>query len=223
MVYNSLIIIPRDPSMFRVKYLIELIIEIYRREGIFRLFLAVLSHIYKNENDLLPQVPDFSFKIISNIEEAEELERRGFDLIKQASRLRYRLKNGAIAFCLFHGTKLMHIGWVGMNARAKESITDAPYKVDFSRMACIEVATTMPEYKGKNVSKYFQAYKGFLIYSYFKRVQYLTTKGIYIARYSILESNKAIQWAAERYDTRVISKIRHIRILGFKFWKERPV
>jgi hypothetical protein len=117
----------------------------------------------------------------------------------------------------------MHIGWVGMNARAKESITDAPYKVDFSRMACIEVATTMPEYKGKNVSKYFQAYKGFLIYSYFKRVQYLTTKGIYIARYSILESNKAIQWAAERYDTRVISKIRHIRILGFKFWKERPV
>jgi len=80
----------------------------------------------------------------------------------------------------------------------------------------------MPEYKGKNASKYFKSYKGFLVYSYFKRAQYLTSKGIYIARYAILESNKATRWAAERYNTRVISKIRHIKILGFKFWKESP-
>lgn len=232
-------IIIQCPQISKIDYFANLAIEIYRREGIYRLFLALLGQIYthqiwyvyehdlkdlshKNEKDLLPQIPDFSFKVISDVEEAEELEGKGFDLIRQASRLRYRLKNGALAFCLFHGTKLMHIGWLGMNARAKDSITDLPYKVDFSKMACIEVATTMPEYRGKNASKYFQSYKGFLIYSYFKRAQYLTAKGIYTARYAILESNKAIRWAFERYNTRLISKFHHIKILGFKFWKESP-
>jgi hypothetical protein len=226
--------------MAKINYFISLANDIYRREGIFRLILALSSQIYKyqiwyvyehdlsdilkkNEKELLPKVPGFSIKIVSSIEQAKELERNGFDLIKKASRLIYRLKNGAIAFCLFNETKLMHIGWVAMNTQAKESLTHVPYKVDFSKMACIEVATTMPEYKGKNVSKYFPTYKGFMTYSFFKRAQFLITKGYHIARYSILESNKASRWFAERYNIRVISKIHHIRILGFMFWKESKV
>jgi hypothetical protein len=225
--------------MFRVNSLADQATIIYREGGIFRLFLAALSQIFmhriyyiyehdlhdissKNEKDLLPQIPNFSLKIITDIEEAEELERKGFNITAQAYELRHNLKNGAVAFCLFHGARLMHIGWIAMNAQAKDSITNVPYEVDFSNMACIEVAITMPEYKGKNASKYFQSYKGFLPYSYFKRAQYLTKRGIFTARTAVDESSKAPRWAVERYNARVISKVHRTRILGFNIWKEIP-
>jgi hypothetical protein len=167
-------------------------------------------------------MPTLEHKVISNVGEAKAIAGRGYDLIDRVDKVTDKLLHGAIAFCVFYETRLMHIGWLCLTEEARNSVEPVPYQIDFSRMASIEGSKTMPEYRSKIPSKNPKSYKGLMAYTYYKRAQYLVEHGIFMARFVVLDTNVPSQKIMERFGARKISLIRLIRIMGKKFWKESP-
>jgi len=176
----------------------------------------------KREEYFIPPVPNLTHKVIKNVDEARVIARQGYDLLDRGDKVADKLLHGAIAFCVFYGTKLMHIGWLCMTEEARNSVELVPYRIDFSRMASIEGSKTMPEFRSKITSKNPKSYKGLMAYTYFKRAQYLIKRDIFIARFVVLEENTPSQKIMERFGARKISSMRMIKILGLKFWRENP-
>ncbi|MGB2853465.1 MAG: hypothetical protein WBC55_03340, partial [Dehalococcoidia bacterium] len=85
-----------------------------------------------DQSHTVPNVDDFSVKVVSSNDEADELEAQGFKLRSQASDVGERLDKGAIAFCIFVGRELACIGWVALTQEAMASLDEPPYKVDFA-------------------------------------------------------------------------------------------
>jgi hypothetical protein len=191
---------------------------LYRRWYVYEHDLQNTSSL--REEYLKPSIPEFHCRIISSLEEAQQLRIQGYDILKLASHASDKLNRGAIAFCLFNNQELMHIGWLCRNKDAKDSVNPVPYAVDYSSTACIEGAETMPRYIASGISATFRNYKGFLTYSYYIRAQYLLDHGISKARYAILLNNTASQKIVERFGANKLSIIRLLKIMGWKFWKE---
>lgn len=90
------------------------------------------EHTIKEENeaDFVPRIENFTFKIVSNHREADELAANGFgDFRQHFISARRSLDKGAIAFCVFIGRELAHIGWVAMTEEAKKSILDLLFQI----------------------------------------------------------------------------------------------
>ena len=54
-----------------------------------------------NEADFMPKIHDFTFKMVSTNQEADELEANGLEFRSYVINARERLDKGAIAFCVF--------------------------------------------------------------------------------------------------------------------------
>ena len=169
----------------------------------------------RNEADFLPRIKDFTFKIVSTSQQADELAADGFDLPEDMlTNTKRRLDKGAIAFCVFAKGKLAHIGWVAMTEEAKSSIEPLPNEVDFSNKQAWNGGTaTMPGYEGR----------GLMTYVLFKRLQFFQKKGIISSRGAIRTSNIASQRVNAKFNPKVYAKGRYLNILWWKSWKERPL
>jgi hypothetical protein len=67
-----------------------------------------------NEADFLPKVKDFTFKLITSNEMADDWAKQtGSDFRKQIRNARQQLDAGAIAFCVFVQNELASIFWTG--------------------------------------------------------------------------------------------------------------
>jgi len=127
---------------------------------------------------------------------------------------RERLAKGGIAFFVFVGPELAHIGWVGLTEEAKRGMGEPPYKVDFSMgEACTGGAHTMEKYRGK----------GLMAYGYFERLQYLRGKGVITSRNVINTSNTASQRVHAKFDPKIYAQARYLRIIRWSLWKETPL
>jgi hypothetical protein len=169
----------------------------------------------RNEADFLPRIQDFTFKIICNNEEADELAAiTGFDFRRRLVNGRERLNKGAIAFCVLIKGELAHIGWVALNEEAKKRVDSLPYKVDFSNNeACTGGTFTFPKYRGN----------GLMAYGYFRRFQFLREKGIMASRNAVSTINIASVRALSKFDLKIRVRARFIRILWWKSWREIPL
>ena len=169
----------------------------------------------RNEADFLPNIQDYTFKIISSNEEADNLaEAIGSDFRRRFVKARKMLDKGAVAFCIFVKGEIAHIGWVALSEEAQKAVDNLPYKVDFSNHeACTGATETIPEYRGK----------GLMAYGYFKRFQFLREKGIVVSRNAVAKSNIASQKAHAKFSPRVYAEAKHLRLLQWHFWKEKPL
>ena len=167
-----------------------------------------------NEAGFVPNIDNFILKTISTNQEADDLEADGFEFRSQVDNARERLDNGALAFCIFIGQELAHIGWVAMSQEAKDSLNEPPYKTDYSEHeAWWGGVWTDPKYRRM----------GLLTYADIKRLGFLLDKGIVISRYIITKGNIASNKSNARFNSRIYAEGRYLRILWWKSWKERPL
>ncbi len=168
----------------------------------------------RNEADFLPELQDFTFKIISSNEEADKLAKAvGSDFRRRFVTARNKLDKGAIAFCIFVKGEIVHIGWVALSEEAHKAVDNLPYRVDFlNHEACTGGTETIPQYRGN----------GLMAYGYVKRFQFLKGQGIVVSRNAVAKSNIASQKAHAKFNPKVIAEAKYLRLLWWRFWKEKP-
>jgi hypothetical protein len=217
----------------RVRLLVRRGTDILREEGLgtlagrsleyatASLFQAGTYYLYehrieeRNEADFLPRIKDFTFRIVRTNEEADELAAAtGSDFRRRFVRARRCLDSGAIAFCVFVGERIVHIGYVGLTEEAKRTVDPLPYRVDFSRKeACTGGTVTVPEYRGK----------GLMAYGYFKRFQFLLDNGITISRNAVAKDNVSSQRVHAKFGPKTCAEARYLKLFGWRLWRETPV
>jgi len=167
-----------------------------------------------DEADFMPKIEDFTFKIISTNREADELESEGLEFRLYVLNARERLDKGAVAFCVFVGRELAHMGWAAMTEEAKASMAEPPNKVDFAGgEVCTGGTRTNPKYRGM----------GLAAYVYLKRFQFLRERNKLIARACANTNNIASHRMHAKFGPKRYAEARYLKILWWKFWKEKPL
>lgn len=168
----------------------------------------------RNEADFMPKTNNFTFKIVSSAQQVDELAAEGLDLDLYFIDARQNLDKGAIAFCIFIGRELAHIGWVAITEKAKKTFDTESYQVDFSNNeACTGGTWTHPRYRGR----------GLMVYGYFKRFQFLRERGITVSRNAVVTKNIISQRGHAKFGPKRYAKGHHLKILRWEFWKETPL
>ena len=161
--------------------------------------------------DVQPEI-DHTFKLISGLEEFDQLIAQGYDL--RAMNFRPKLERGAIAFCLFVGQELASVTWVARSKDAKKEIDYLPFGVDFEAgEVCSGASFTHPVHRGK----------GLLALTYSRIFPYLADAGLTRTRFSIGVSNVASHKAHARFKPLIVSRGRYLRLIWWHFWREKPV
>jgi len=185
--------------------------------GTYYLYEIDIAKVLKqnNRSSFLPDIQNLTLKIVSTNEQADELDREGFEFRSQFINARKRLDRGAIAFCIFMGRELANIGWITLNNPAKNSMIDLPLQVDYSnREACTGGAATTPKYR--NI--------GLLRYNYFKRLEFLKENGWLRDRAAVAKSNIAAQAGVARISgVNIYAEARFLKLLWWKYWREKPL
>ena len=168
----------------------------------------------RSEAHFVSRLPPFTMHIVSTNEEADELEAHGLEFRSYVSNARKRLEKGAIAFCFFVGNELANMAWVALSQEALASFNDPPLKVDFAAGEAYSGGVwTSPKYRGL----------GFNAYCYFKILEYMRERGKLVSRAAIAVPNVVSQRATGKIGTSVHAEARYLRILWWKWWKERPL
>jgi len=209
-------------------YLTEGLVSLLRRGFRFLVYCLIeyrsyylTEHGHENiqqlkEADFMPKVDDFTFKIVTSSQEADELEAHGYEFRSYPHGFddRKALDSGAIASCIFVGRELAAIGWVALAQEAMDSLNERPMKVDFSgEDALIGAVWTNPKYRRM----------GFRAYRVFKLRQFLLDKGIATTRGYSTKGNIAALVSGTRIGDIVYAEGRYLRILWWKSWRERPM
>ena len=168
----------------------------------------------KNEADFLPKIQNYSLKIVCNNQQADELAANGLEFRSPGIIDRDRLDKGAIASCIFVGAELAHKSWHAVTEEAKTSMTTLPYEVGFSKNhAFAGPAFTNPKFRGL----------GLWSYRRFKTSELLRKRGFVAMRWVVAESNIEMQRRlANKIGTKPYAEARYLRILCWKYWKEKP-
>jgi len=165
-----------------------------------------------NEADFKPRIQDYTVQIISTKQQADELAAAGFEFRSHTIHASRKLDKGAIAFCIFVGRELAHIGWIAMTEEAKKAVDHHPYYVDFANNeACTGATQTMPQYRGR----------GLMTYGYYIRFQFLRERGVRISRNSVDTNNIASQKVHAKFGPKICVEARYLKILRWRFWKEK--
>jgi hypothetical protein len=166
-----------------------------------------------NKADFMPRIDNFTWKVIHTNLEADALEAGGLEFRSQFPTARGRLDKGATAFCIFVGKELGSISWVAMNEQAQASLSEPPYRVDFSNNeACTGAFWTNPKFRRMNLGGYAS----------FKRRQYLLERGILTTRGAFAKWN-TIAPKAFRFTQNIYAEARYFRFLWWQSWKEKPL
>ena len=167
-----------------------------------------------HSTDFLPDIQNLTLKIVSTNEQADELDREGFEFRSQFINARERLDRGAIAFCIFMSREFANIGWITLTQQAKDSLNELPFKVNFSNNeACTGGAVTNPKYRTM----------GLMRYNYFKRLEFLKENGRLRDRAAVAKSNIASQMGVAKISDNIYAEARFLKLLWWKFWWEKPL
>ena len=215
-------------TLRRVKriYTTEGPLSLARRVAAFAIGHVFVYQIYYNcasvnqnyqmlsEAALKPRVGNFALMVVSSNGEADELESRGFEFRSYALNSRERLNRGAIAFCIFVDHELANIGWLATSQQATDILREPPIKVEFSNgEAYSGDSWTHPKYRRMGLHSY----------NVFRRMEYDYQRGIRLSRYAVLVRNLAQQAANEKFGDMRFGKGRYLKILWWKWWKEKPL
>ncbi|MFC2039466.1 hypothetical protein ACFLST_01615 [Chloroflexota bacterium] len=165
-----------------------------------------------NEADFMPKIDNFTLKIVSTNHEADELEAKGLEFRSHDRIYRDRLDKGAIAFCIFVGRDLAHVGWVAMNEQAQKAVLRLPLQIKFSNDEAFSGGSrTNRRYRGN----------GLHVYSTFKLTEYLCDKGRVVNRGAVQTSSIVSQKTFAKFGHRIYAEARYLKILWWKSWKEK--
>ena len=215
------VLLRRGKQIFQTEGLIFLL-----RRGLefFRVFQYGAWYLYENypsealkgkiEADFMPRIQNFTSRIVSTNQEADELEAEGLEFRSQVTKAREKLDKGAVALCVFVEQELGYICWVAMTEEAKKMVDPLPYKVDFANNEiCDGGAWTNPKYRRMGLSTYAS----------FKEHQFLQEKGIVTMRYAVFRGNIPSQRLVEKVCAKMYAEARYLRVLWWKRWKEKPL
>jgi len=206
--------------------------EIFQTEGLLPLvrrgLVFLVGHLFRYENyylyehtleerseaGFLPKIQDFTFKIVTTNQQADELAAAGLDFGSHHPNERWGLEKGAVAFCFFINGELAHIGWLAMSQEAKNTFDSLPYRVNFAdKQGCTGGTWSHPKYRGR----------GLMVYGYFKRFEFLREQGMKSSRNAVAVGNIASQKAHAKFGPKVYAKARYLKILWWSSWKETQV
>ena len=167
-----------------------------------------------NEADFMPKIDSFTLKIVSNSQEADELETEGLEFCSHIMNVRERLDKGAVALCVFVGPELASVEWVAMTQEAKDCVDEPPFEVDFSNNeVCTAGGWTNPKYRRRGLAPYV----------HFKTLYFIWERGKVLERTSSLKGNIASHRAYAKFSSKRYAEARYLRILCWKWWKEKPL
>ncbi len=127
---------------------------------------------------------------------------------------RRALDSGAVAFCLYNGREVAHVGWLATSLRGRRALDRLGYEVRFDRgEGWTGAAFTMPRFRNR----------GLLAYSCLRRFEFLCDAGIAVSRAAVATDNASSHHVTMRFEPRVYAIGHQLRILTWRRWTERPV
>jgi ribosomal protein S18 acetylase RimI-like enzyme len=169
--------------------------------------------VKRNEAEFLPGIHDLSFIMVNDLQQLEDLNTAGFDLLNFRIETRNMLEKGAAVGLIFIGKELASMEWVAMNVQANRAINIYPLKIDFYRKeAYASGVWTNPKFRRK----------GLHTYVYYKAYDFLRKNGVKLVRSIVATDNIAAQKAHQRFfpEEKIYGRARYLKILGFQFWHE---
>jgi len=203
--------------------------DILRRKGFWELikrsllsiirFFFEYQTLYLYENNLdckldcLPIIENYAFRIISKIDEVDDLIADGFDIKSYYAgidALKERINKGAILFSVFVNRELAHTSWVAATKTAKEAL-DPPYvSIDYQKEAFIADSRTNPKYQRLHIYSY----------AYLRIFSYLQENNIYKAKYAIVKDNIPLQNAQSKLGSTLYGELRYLMLFKRHFHRE---
>lgn len=187
-------------------------------------FMHKTFYVYENDfshiPEFVPKTENYTLKVISKLDEVDELIAQGFDFspyrkfYRDVPELKQTLAKGAVLFSVFVDKELAHTTWVALSEQAKQDIDTVPYKVDFQDgEVCSGDSETNPKYRRL----------GIYAYAHSNVFQFLKQEGWSIDRFTIEKSNTASHHTLAKFNSKVCAEGSLTRILLWSFWKEKPV
>ena len=208
--------------------LLDRALRLVRREGpiallvaVFRRYIADSRTYFLFEYDLwseacvrLPPLPEgFEGCFVPDNETADLLAENHRDFRDHEPKARKALDSGAVAFCLYNGYDLAHVGWLATSQGARTILDRLPFEIGFDREECWAGAVyTVPRFRNR----------GLLTYSALSRFAFLRDAGYTICRSAVETDNGASNRVQMRFDPHIYAVARMFRLFGWRRWRERP-
>ena len=177
-----------------------------------RFYLYKHRHVVRDAAMFLPTLDGFDDYFVVSNDTADRLaeERQDFrDIVPGA---RHALDRGAVAFCVYDGDELAHVGWLAMSAPARRALDHLGYDVDFeSGEGWTGRAYTVRRYRRK----------GLLAYSCLRRLEYLLNSGVARSRAAVEMSNHGSHRTTMRFGPRVYATGCQLKLFCWRRWVER--
>jgi len=179
------------------------------------LFLYEHSLVERDRARYLPRLDAWELRVVHSNAEADAVVAGGFeDFRRVVHTARARLNAGAVAFCVYVGAELAHVGWLAVNQAGKDSFDRVPYAVAFSAgQACTGGTFTVPKFRGCRL----------MSYGYYERLEYLRTRGFTSSRNVVGVRNVASHKAHAVFSPTIYGVGRYRRLLWWHSWREEPL
>lgn len=178
-----------------------------------RFYLYEHRHVVRDSTPFLPSLDAFDEYFVSSNDEADRLARDRQDFRDIVPRARLALERGAVAYCVYTGHELAHVGWLATSAPARRVLDHLGYNVDFeSGEGWTGAAFTGVAFRGR----------GLLSYSCLRRFEYLLDSGVDRSRAAVDMGNAGSHRTTMRFGPRVYATGRQLRLFRWRRWKERP-
>jgi len=162
-----------------------------------------------------PGAPPSGFDecFIQSNEEADRLLATRCDFRDVVSQARHALDSGAVAFCLYEGREVAHVGWLATSQTARRALDRLGFEVRFGEgEAWLGAVYTVPRYRNR----------GLLAYSARRRFDRLHHAGFSTCRSAVETNNAASNHVQMHFDPQVYAVGRMCKFFGWRTWSERP-
>jgi hypothetical protein len=166
-----------------------------------------------NDNDYMPRISGFEFAAITSISQIGDMPMGIADSLWHGFRAEEALRRGAIACLTRLGDEPAHVWWAAPNEKAMDYMRVPPMKIDTSQGEYCTSSWTNPKYRRM----------GFAQYTGMKGVQAIRARGLTRNLYTINKRNVPSLRAFGPPESKLCAEARHLKVLWWRFWKERPL
>ena len=209
---QALVLLKKEGPIALFKRAVAFFAYVCRRAVLWRtVYLYEHALVPRDRNAFLPRLGSWEMRILHSNEEADSVVAEGFEDVREAFVFAHRsLETGAVAFCVYAGRELAHVGWLAVDARGKRAVDGMPFEVAFeSGQACTGGTYTIPKYRGK----------GLMPYGYYERFEYLRSRGFTTSRNSVEVSNVSSQKAHAKFNPTIYGIGKYRKVLWWKRWR----
>lgn len=174
-------------------------------------YLYEHSLVSRDRGQFLPRMDSWELRVMASNDDADRIAAEGFEDCREAFVFAHRsLDAGAVAFCVYAGKELAHVGWLAVDARGKKVVDKFPFHVAFENgQACTGGTYTIPKYRGL----------GLMPYGYFERFEYLRARGFTSTRNSVAVDNVSSHRAHAKFNPTIYGIGRYRKFLWWTNWR----